>query len=151
MKEIQNVELYIAALPQARQKLVSKLRNVIKKNLPTGFEEGIGYGMIAYFVPHAIYPDGYHADPSTPLPFINIASQKNHLAIYHLGIYSDKELLNWFKTEYAQRCKYKLDMGKSCIRFKHMDDIPYDLIGELAAKVSVQQWISKYESMFKKK
>lgn len=151
MREIENIESYIIALPEDRQEIIKKLRAVIKKNLPEGFKEGIGYGMIAYFVPHSIYPKGYHADPSTPLPFISLASQQNHIALYHMGIYSDTELHKWFVEEYNRRCKYKLDMGKSCIRFKKMDDIPYDLIGELVAKMSVQQWVDKYESMFNRK
>jgi uncharacterized protein YdhG (YjbR/CyaY superfamily) len=151
MREIENVESYIIALPEDRQEIFKKLRDVIKTNLPEGFQEGIGYGMIAYFVPHSLYPKGYHADPSTPLPFISLASQKNHVALYHMGIYSDAELHRWFIEEYERRCKYKLDMGKSCIRFKKFDDIPFSLIGELAAKMSVQQWVDKYESMFKRK
>jgi uncharacterized protein YdhG (YjbR/CyaY superfamily) len=150
MKNIESVEQYIANLPEERQTIIRKLRDVIRQNLPAGFKESIGYGMIGYVVPHSLYPPGYHADPSTPLPFISLASQKNHVAVYHMGIYSDRKLMDWFVNEYSKHCKYKLDMGKSCIRFKKMEDIPYELIGELATKMSPYDWIDKYESMFKK-
>jgi len=148
---INTVEEYIEHLPEDRKEIIQNLREVISTNLPEGFQETIGYGMIGYVVPHSIYPSGYHADPSAPLPFISLASQKNHVAVYHLGVYSDEKLLDWFTREYATQCKTKLDMGKSCIRFKKMDDIPYKLIEELAAKITVQEWINTYESYFKKK
>ncbi|MDC0561909.1 DUF1801 domain-containing protein, partial [Bacteroidia bacterium] len=121
----------------------------INKNIPSGFEECINYGMIGYVVPKSVYPAGYHADPSLPLPFANIASQKNFIALYHMGIYSDPDMLKWFQTEYAQHCKYKLDMGKSCIRFKRMDDIPFDLIAKLMGKMTPKDWINRYESSLK--
>jgi hypothetical protein len=127
-----------------------KLRNAIKENLPQGFEEVISYGMLGYVVPHSIYPSGYHCDAKLPLPFINLASQKNFIALYHMGIYADKNLESWFVSEYPKHVKTKLYMGKSCIRFKKMDDIPFDFIGELAAKVSVEDWILNYEKAFKK-
>jgi hypothetical protein len=144
-------EEYINELSVERKTVISKLREVIQKNLPQGFEEGIGYGMLSYHVPHTIYPDGYHCSPELPLPFMNLASQKNFVAVYHMGIYAKPELLNWFDAEYPKYCKRKLDMGKSCIRFKRMYDIPYELIGELAAKMSVQEWIDIYEANIKKK
>jgi hypothetical protein len=144
-------EEYIAQLPGERKDAVSNLRNEIKKNLPKGFIETMGYGMLAYVVPKSIYPDGYHCDSKLPLPFINIASQKNFIAVYHMGIYANKELYDWFVTEYPKHCKNKLDMGKSCIRFKKIEDIPYALIGELCSKVTVEQWIDTYEKNFKKK
>ncbi len=143
-------EDYIKQLPEDRIEPVQQLRKVILAHLPKGFKEGMGYGMIAYVVPHAIYPAGYHCDPKVPLPFINIASQKNFVALYHMGVYADKKLLDWFVGEYPKHCRTKLDMGKSCIRFKKMEDIPFELIGELASKMSVEDWISLYESHFKK-
>jgi len=141
---------YIASLPEERNAAISKLRTILKQNLPTGFEEVMSYGMLGYVVPHSIYPNGYHCDPSLPLPFINIASQKNFIAVYHMGIYSDNSLLEWFKGEYPKYCKNKLDMGKSCIRFKKIDNIPYQLIVELAAKISVNDWINFYEKAISK-
>lgn len=143
-------EDYIKQLPQERREGVLTLRNTILKNLPKGFEESMGYGMIAYVVPHTLYPDGYHCDPKLPLPFINIASQKNFIALYHMGMYAHKELLDWFVGEYSKHCKTKLDMGKSCVRFKKMDDIPYELIGQLCEKMSLQEWVKLYESQIKK-
>jgi uncharacterized protein YdhG (YjbR/CyaY superfamily) len=140
-----SVNAYLAELPEERQKAMDKLRKVIKKNLPKGFQEEMNYGMIGYVVPHTLYSEGYHCDPKMPLPFMNIASQKNFIAVYHMGVYGDKKLLDWFTAEYAKRVKGKLDMGKSCIRFKKPDDIPYDLIGELAGKMTPQQWIEVYE------
>lgn len=141
---------YIAELPEERATAVQKLRDTIKKNLPKGFEETISYGMIGYVVPHSIYTDGYHCSPELPLPFINIASQKNFIALYHSGIYADEKLLNWFTSEYPKYVKTKLDMGKSCVRFKKVDQIPYELIAELVQKMSVQDWIDKYESVVKR-
>ncbi len=141
---------YISQLPEERQEVLSKLREVINKNLPKGFEETMSYGMIGYVVPHATYPGGYHCDPKLPLPFMNIASQKNFVAVYHSGVYAQKELLDWFVAEYPNYSKRKLDMGKSCIRFKKMDDIPYDLIGKLATKLTVDQWIDIYETNVKR-
>jgi uncharacterized protein YdhG (YjbR/CyaY superfamily) len=142
---------YIASLPEDRVKAMTELRNVIKKNLPKGFEEIMSYGMIGYVVPLKTYPAGYHCNPKLPLGYMNIASQKNFIALYHMGIYANKELLDWFVAEYAKHTSAKLDMGKSCIRFKKPEHIPLKLIGELAAKVTVQQWIDLYESNFKKK
>ncbi len=136
---------YIASLPEERQKAMTELRNVIKKSLPKGFDEVMAYGMIGYVVPLKKYPDGYHCNPKLPLGFINIASQKNYIALHHLGIYGSDKLLNWFVAEYPKHCKTKLDMGKGCIRFKKMDQIPYKLIGELASKITVEQWIEVYE------
>lgn len=141
---------YINSLPDERKKVISELRKVIKKNLPSGFSEVMSYGMIGYVVPHSMYPAGYHCNPSLPLGFMNIASQKNFIALYHMGIYADKKLLEWFVSEYPKYSKLKLDMGKSCIRFKKMDQIPYQLIGELCAKITPHQWIDLYESVFKK-
>ena len=143
-------EDYISQIPKERQEAMEKLRKVIKDNLPKGFEEGMNYNMIGYYVPHSIYPNGYHCDTKLPLPFMNIASQKNFMALYHMGMYAKKEILDWFTSEYPKHCKYKLDMGKSCVRFKKIEDIPYDLIGQLTAKISVDEWIQVYENAFKK-
>ena len=143
-------EQYLSELPEDRKEAMLKLRNAIKENLPQGFEEVISYGMLGYVVPHSIYPSGYHCNPKLPLPFINLASQKNFIALYHMGIYANKNLESWFVSEYPKHVKTKLDMGKSCIRLKKMEDIPFDFIGELAAKVSVEDWISIYEKAFRK-
>lgn len=142
---------YISQIPKERQEAAKKLRKVILANLPKGFEEGIQYGMIGYYVPHSIYPDGYHCDPKNPLPFMSFASQKNSINLYHSGIYAVPEIHDWFVSEYPKHCSSKLDMGKSCIRFKKIDEIPYELIAELCTKLSVQQWIDIYERNIKKK
>ncbi|WP_282031198.1 DUF1801 domain-containing protein [Winogradskyella eximia] len=149
--EAQSPEDYISQVPEERQDSLKKLRQVIKDNLPNGFEEGMQYKMIGYYVPHSVYPDGYHCDPKTPLPFMSFASQKNSVNLYHSGIYANPELQKWFITEYPKHCKRKLDMGKSCIRFKKMDDIPFELIGELTRKMTAKEWISIYETVIKKK
>lgn len=140
---------YIDQIPEERQESFNKLRNVILENLPDGFEEGTGYGMMGYSVPHSIYPAGYHCDPKQPLPFLGIASQKNFVAVYHMGIYADPNLLDWFLSEFPKHSKLKLDMGKSCIRFKKPDQIPFELIGDLVKKMSVDQWIELYETNMK--
>ena len=143
--EANSVDEYISKLPEDRREVLTRLRRVINDHIPEGFEERLIYGMPGWVVPHSIYPDGYHVKPELPLPFINIASQKNFVALYHSGIYSSPELLQWWQEEYPKHAKRKLDMGKSCVRMKKMDDIPYDLIGELAGKLNVEQWIELYE------
>ena len=145
-----SVEDYIDQLPEDRKEPLKKVRLVLLKNLPKGYEEGINYNMIGYYIPHSIYPNGYHCDPKLPLPFINLASQKNSINLYHSGIYAKKELLDWFVAEYPDYSKRKLDMGKSCIRFKYTNEIPYELIGELAKKMTVAEWIQIYENIIKK-
>lgn len=145
------VKEYLEELPEDRKKAVKKLRSVVKKNLPKGFKEEMSYGMIGYVVPHSKYPDGYHVDPSKPLPFASIANQKNNIALYHMGVYSDKKLLTWFEKEYKKRSELKLDMGKSCIRFRNPEKIPFELIGELMSKITVDEWIAVYEKSRKKK
>lgn len=137
---------YLQQLPEDRKAAVETLRSTILENLPKGFSEQISYGMLAYVVPHSLYPAGYHADPRQPLPFISLASQKNFIALYHMGLYADPKLLDWFTKEYAKVVKTKLDMGKSCIRFKKTDQIPFRLIGELASKIAPHDWIALYES-----
>jgi uncharacterized protein YdhG (YjbR/CyaY superfamily) len=141
---------YIAELPEDRKEVMQKLRDVTLKSLPKGFEEQMSYGMLGYVVPHSIYPNGYHCNTKDPLPFFAIASQKNSINIYHMMVYADKNLHDWFSAEYPKYCKSKLDMGKSCIRFKKMDDIPFELIGELLSKITVEEWISEYEKNLKK-
>ena len=141
---------YIAELPEDRKPAMEKLRSVFLENIPNGFEEQMGYGMLGFVVPFSLYPSGYHCDTKLPLPFAGIASQKNFIALYHMGIYANPELLNWFVAEYPKHSKQKLDMGKSCIRFKKMDQIPYELIAELMTKITVEDWISTYEKQFKK-
>ncbi|MBW8201353.1 DUF1801 domain-containing protein [Flagellimonas abyssi] len=148
--EAKSLDEYIAKLPIERQEAVSKLRDSVKQNLPTGFEECINYGMIGFVVPHSMYPDGYHVDPTLPLPFINIASQKNFVALYHSGIYADPNVHEWFVSEYPKHVKTKLDMGKSCIRFKNINTIPYQLIAALCQKITPQEWIALYEKNTKK-
>jgi uncharacterized protein YdhG (YjbR/CyaY superfamily) len=143
-----NFDEYLSQIPEDRRAVFSKLRHVILENIPTGFEEAMSYGMIGYVVPKSTYPAGYHCTPALPLPFVNIASQKNFIAFYHMGIYAKKELYDWFVSEYPKHCKYKLDMGKSCVRFKKMDDIPFELIAQTLQKMSVQEWIEIYEKAY---
>jgi hypothetical protein len=146
----QTVDNYMNELPEERKAPMQRLREVFNANLPEGFTEEMNYGMIGYVVPHSIYPKGYHCSPELPLPFVNIASQKNFIAVYHMGIYSDEKLLNWFVEEFPKHSKAKLDMGKSCIRFKKMDQIPFELLGELLTKMTVNQWIERYDSVYAK-
>ena len=141
---------YLQNLPEDRIEPFNKLRQLLLEKLPKGFEEQISYGMLAFVVPFSKYPDGYHCDKNQPLPFISLASQKNFIALYHMGIYANPELLDWFVSEFPKHSKQKLDMGKSCIRFKKMDQIPYDLIAELLTKISVEDWTATYEKLYKK-
>ena len=143
-------EQYLKDLPVDRKEPIVKLRDTVLKNLPKGFKEVMNYGMLGYVVPHELYPDGYHCDPKQPLPFANIASQKNFIAFYHMGLYMNPKLLKWFTEEYAKQSTAKLDMGKSCIRFKKAEHIPYKLIGDLVKKISVDDWIKTYESVLKR-
>lgn len=143
-------DYYISELPEDRKIVMEKLRKIITENIPNGFKEVMGYGMLGYCVPHEIYPNGYHCNPKDPLPFFGMASQKNSINIYHMMVYANKDLHDWFVAEYPKHCKSKLDMGKSCIRFKKIDDIPYELIRELIKKVTIDQWIETYESNLKR-
>jgi hypothetical protein len=143
------VEGYMLELTEDRKKAISKLRTAIKKNLPKGFKEQMNYGMIGYVVPHSKYPAGYHCKPEDPLPFLNVASQKNFIAVYHMGLYANPKLLKWFTEAHANASSKKLDMGKSCMRYKKPEDVPYELIGELASKMTVDEWIELYETSFK--
>lgn len=144
--EADSPEGYISALPEDRKAAMDKLRNTIKDNLPDGFEETMYCGMITYAVPHSLYPPGYHVTPKDPLPLISIASQKNYIALYHMGIYLYPELLSWFQEEYPKHVRTRLDMGKSCVRLKKLEEIPYELIAELSGKITVQQYIALYEN-----
>lgn len=144
-----NPEEYIAQLPEERILYFNELRKTILENIPKGFEEQMSYGMIGYVVPKSTYPAGYHCNTTLPLPFVNIASQKNFIALYHMGIYANSALLDWFISEYPKHCKRKLDMGKSCIRFKKAEEIPFELIAQLMQKISVQEWIDLYEKNIK--
>lgn len=147
--EAKTIKQYVEELPEERKEAIEKLRTIIQKNLPKGFEEEMSYGMIGYVVPHSIYPSGYHCDPKLPLPFISIASQKNFIAVYHMGMYADPKLMDWFTNAYDKHSQIKLDMGKSCLRFKKAEHIPYELIGELAGKLTPKDWIKLYESAFR--
>lgn len=144
------VKEILANVPEERAEAFNKLHKTIIENLPEGFEAAISYGGLGYVVPHSLYPSGYHCKPEEPLPFAGIASQKNSVNLYHMGIYSDPELMKWFTEEYPKHSKRKLDMGKSCIRFKKTQDIPFELIGELMKKMTVQDWVNIYESNLKK-
>ena len=143
-------EHYLDQLPDDRKEAVGKLRKTVLDNLPEGFVETIGYGMLGYVVPHSLYPAGYHCDPKLPLPYMNIASQKNYISVYHMGIYGNKELLEWYLNEYEKVYHAKPDMGKGCLKFKKLNLIPYQLIGELASKISVEEWINIYETNLKR-
>ena len=136
---------YIAGLPADRQVAISAIRKVINDNLPAGFKECVMYGHIGWVVPKETYPPGYHCDPNLPLGFMSLASQKNHIALYAMCLYGVKDQLDWFVSEWPKHSKKKLNMGKSCIRFSKLEDVPLDLIAELASKVTPQQWVEIYE------
>ena len=144
------VDQYINEAPEERRAALQKLRTIILENLPEGYQECISYGMIGYVVPHSLYPKGYHCSPELPLPFISFASQKNSINLYHMGIYANPALYDWFMAEYSKYSKQKLDIGKSCMRFKKPENIPFELIGELVEKISVADWITLYEKTFNK-
>lgn len=145
-----SVEDYITQIPEERQEVFKKLFDTITENLPKGFTKGVSYGMVGWDVPLETFPAGYHCTPGSPLPFMGLASQKNFIALYHMGIYAKPELLDWFVEEFPKHSKRKLDMGKSCIRFKKIDEIPFELIAELSKKMTVEEWINIYETNFKK-
>ncbi|MBT6870262.1 MAG: DUF1801 domain-containing protein [Candidatus Marinimicrobia bacterium] len=147
--ESNSVDEYLKAIPEDRREVLTLIRKLLFDNIPSGFEEVLGYGMPAYVVPHSIYPSGYHCDSKLPLPFINFASQKNFVAFYHMGIYAKPKLLEWFVGEYPKHCSAKLDMGKSCIRFKKVENIPFGLLADLVTKMTVDEWITIYEEKFK--
>jgi len=142
-------EAYLDQLPPDRQTIMRQLREVILANLPDGFEEHMSYGMLGYVVPHTLYPAGYHCDPRQPLPFISLASQKNYISLYHMGLY-EGSLLDWFRAEWPRHVSKKLDMGKCCVRFKKAEDVPLALIGELCTQVTPDDWIRYYEATVKR-
>lgn len=148
---MEELTAYIEQVPEHQKVAFLNLRETLKTNLPEGFQEMLSYKMLGFVVPHDIYPNGYHCDPKLPLPFINLAYQKNFIALYHMGIYVQPELLAWFQDTYPKHSKAKLDMGKSCIRFKKYDAIPYELIAQLCRKISVSQWIEIYSQNIKPK
>jgi hypothetical protein len=143
-------QAYLATLPPDRQAAVGQLREAILANLPAGFTEQMNYGMLGYVVPHSAYPAGYHCDPKQPLPFMGLASQKNFVAFYHMGLYADPALMAWFVAEWPKHTAAKLDMGKSCVRLKKLDQLPLALLGQLAGKLSAQAWIEYYERTLKR-
>lgn len=145
------IEEYLNQIPSERKDAIKKILDLMEQNLPKGFEARINYSMPGYVVPHSLFPAGYHCDPKLPLPFINIASQKNFIALYHMGIYANPGLLQWFQTEYKKHVPSKLDMGKSCIRFKKVEQIPYELLAELFKKMTPEEWIKIYKDAFVKK
>jgi uncharacterized protein YdhG (YjbR/CyaY superfamily) len=145
-----SIDEYMGKLPEDRREAVAKLREIIRKNLPPGFTEEMSYGTPGFVVPHSAYPAGYHCKPEEPLPFISIASQKHFVAVYHMGVYAYPEILEWFTAEFPKHSERKLDMGKSCIRFSNVNRIPFDLIGELCSKITMEEWISIYEKHVKK-
>ena len=146
-----NILEYKKNVPEDKKDVFDKLMKTVRENIPKGFSEELSYGIPAWVVPHYLYPKGYHCSPELPLPFVSIASQKNFIALYHMGIYATPELLDWFMKEYPKHSKRKLNMGKSCIRFKKMDDIPFELIGDLMKKMNPKEWMEKYESAFVRK
>ncbi|MDA0728126.1 MAG: DUF1801 domain-containing protein [Bacteroidetes bacterium] len=147
--EAATVDEYLHQVPQERKETLTALRKTILDNLPQGFEERMNYGMPSYVVPHALYPKGYHCDPELPLPFLSFASQKNFVALYHMGLYASEEAMLWFTSSWDATLWGKLDMGKSCIRFKKMDQIPLQTIGDLVSRMSVMDWVGLYERAFR--
>jgi len=150
MPKATTIEEYFNALDEDRKEGMERLRDTIRTNLPTGFEEALNYGLPSWVIPHSTYEPGYHVNPSLPLPFLSIASQKRHLALYHMGVYAEPALLSWFRAAWPEHSKKRLDMGKSCIRFKKVSDIPYGLIGELCTRMTVSQWVALYEKSLKR-
>jgi len=148
--EANTVEEYLNNIPEERKEIITQIRDMVNENLPKDFEEQLNYGMIGWVVPHSVYPSGYHCNPKQPLPFMNLASQKNHIGFYHMGMYANPDLLEWFEKKYAREAPTKLNMGKSCVRFKKPEHVPLDLLGELVAKMSADDWITLYEKNVKR-
>ncbi|MDN3706631.1 DUF1801 domain-containing protein [Myroides ceti] len=142
---IEPIREFLDQVPQERQDAIIQLYQILKTHLPEGFECRADAKFIHFVVPHSLYAPGYHCNPKQALPFVSLASQKNFISLYHMGLYADQELMEWFVAAYPDHCKTKLDMGKSCIRFKKTEHIPFQLLGELLEKMTVQQWIEKYE------
>ncbi len=149
--EAENPDQYIAQAPEGYREALAKLRQLLRENLPEGFEESMAYGMVGYVVPLRLFPRGYHCLPGQALPWVSIAAQKNHLAVYHMGLYADKELLDWFVAEYPKHSARKLDMGKSCLRFKKPEHVPWELLAELFRKRRPEQWVDLYSATLERK
>ena len=149
--EASSVEDYLSKAPEDRQEALRRMRQILSDNLPSGFEEGLSYSMPGYVVPHSVYPAGYHCNSALPLPFVSFANQKNFIALYHMGLYASEEDMAWFKERWDAKAHGKLDMGKSCIRFKNPSKIPWALLEDLAQRVTPEQWIARYESAFVKR
>jgi len=139
------VKDYLAELPEDRRKAIEAVRKVIRQNLPKGYQETMQYGMIGYCVPHSVYPPGYHCDPKQPLPFAGLASQKNYMSLYLFCVYADPKEVEWFTRAWTAAGK-KLDMGKGCIRFRTIEDVPLDVVGEVIARAPVEKFIATYEA-----
>ena len=145
-----SIKVYINSLEIDRKNPMIELIDVVEKNIPKGFEKMMNYGMPSFVVPHSLYPNGYHCDTTLPLPFIGIHNLKSSISLYHMGLYADSELLSWFKSQDMKYSNTKLDMGKSCIRFKKFNEIPYELIGIVSTKMTVKNWIDIYEQNIKR-
>jgi uncharacterized protein YdhG (YjbR/CyaY superfamily) len=141
------VDEYVKGLPEDRRKAISALRKVILNNLPEGYQECMSYGMIGYVVPHSIYPKGYQCNPKLPLPFVNLGSQKNHMALYLMCIYGDAKADRGFRKAWEKTGR-KLDAGKGCIRFRRLEDVPLEVVGQLVARIPVADYIARIESVF---
>jgi uncharacterized protein YdhG (YjbR/CyaY superfamily) len=148
--EAATVDEYVAQIPEERRVAFLRLLDVVRESLPVGFAECMSFGMPSFAVPHSIYPAGYHCKTDEPVPFVSVANQKQYIALYHSGVYALPDLLDWFTSEWAARGPGKLDMGKSCIRLKRMDRIPYELLGELCTKITVDEWIAAYEAQIRR-
>jgi len=140
---------YLDSLPEDRRKAIRKVRAAVNKGLPKGYKEGIQYGFLGWFVPHSVFPDGYHCDPTQPVPFAGLASQKNYMSLYLMCIYGDQRQRTWFEKEWKKTGK-KLSMGKACVRFKNVDDVPLDLITKAVGRVPVKKFLAHYESVIPK-
>lgn len=137
------VDAYLKALPPDRREAIEAVRATILENLGEGYEEGMQYGMIGYYVPHRVYPDGYHCDPRQPVPFASVASQKNHMAVYLMCIYGMPEHQAWFREAWTKTGK-RLDMGKGCVRFRKLEDVPLEVLGEAIRRVPVEAFLEHY-------
>ena len=149
MSDSITVQEYVENLPDDQKRTVSEIRKAINKNLPKGFKESIGMGMIVWSVPHSSYPAGYHCNPSKPLMLMGLSATKSGVSLHHMGLYGSTSLLKWFQSEWTGHTAKKLDMGKACIRFKKPEDVPLDLIGELSTKLTPQRWVEQYEKGLK--
>jgi uncharacterized protein YdhG (YjbR/CyaY superfamily) len=150
MQKASTPDEYVRWVSSERRPQFAEMRQAIQQAMPNGFEEQMSYGMIGYVVPHELYPPGYHCNPQLPLPFVSIANQKNFFGFYHMGLYADAHLMDWFLAEHSALNLRKLDMGKSCIRFNRWNEIPLELLTKLVSKMSVEDWIACYEKNLKR-